>query len=856
MSWPFGGRNRVYVGTQVTRMVEDNLLSELGSSGSIKAILQGSPVGLSIVDEILAGFGTKVERAFNYAKTDYTYGLPNHTFLSDTVGLNEAKAIFSAAKGGAISLEYHHFGVLNPIHVGLQKAVDSYGYNPTTNELEWLSASVGYTCYLNTVVGYIRQAVSEITDNSAEGDEFVTPSADKMVTWDRDINDRYLPWINPYKEDPNWVFHPSDPDTVKLVYSYASDVPRIGTQAETLLNAWEAAKTQALAVVVAAETQASNTLLVADTLAASSLRLTYELGIALDRPVTDIEDFVINVELDLNLNGLSVEKGYFQSKYDYDLNGNRRTQYFTYEHGKGTYPTLDQVTTNAQIGNEFMPFIFLRDNDQDLTNVSNAGSEPYDSTNALCKKLDLNYSDFGDAINENPDVGKINQAFLLWAVPANTHLEEGKKYLYKFFEWLYLNESTMNVQYGSDSYSGIGSTQYTDSTTVLASTSTNRSVTLEDANFRMQLNYGGLSKQAISGRISVVSVPATDTTGEITALAEIGQHNSEVVIEQVDYQVRQATVVNNENTFVLVTVTKDVPIYVYREQLTLNTYSEIRVAGLNLVYRMDAGDVTINTDEDAGRLLIPLNHTLVDDNFSAIDRDRLYAQSFHTVFNTKVTKRLAWYETSFFQGLLIVFAVVITVISLGNAAPAVAQAYATYAATYGVILGAVLTALELVAINYLQGQVLQLVVKEIGGEEALIISAIAMIAGNYAAIKNIDFAPNLLAVATGLANAGSNQITADTTQYLIDSAQFAELAEERFGALDAIDAQFALSSFIDPLELIGREPLHIMGETPDEFYNRTVHAGNIGVGSYEYISNYVDNAVQLPTFDRTMRGQF
>jgi hypothetical protein len=38
----------------------------------------------------------------------------------------------------------------------------------------------------------------------------------------------------------------------------------------------------------------------------------------------------------------------------------------------------------------------------------------------------------------------------------------------------------------------------------------------------------------------------------------------------------------------------------------------------------------------------------------------------------------------------------------------------------------------------------------------------------------------------------------------------------------------------------------VFGETPDEFYNRTIHAGNIGILSVDAVSNYVEMQLRLP----------
>ena len=47
-------------------------------------------------------------------------------------------------------------------------------------------------------------------------------------------------------------------------------------------------------------------------------------------------------------------------------------------------------------------------------------------------------------------------------------------------------------------------------------------------------------------------------------------------------------------------------------------------------------------------------------------------------------------------------------------------------------------------------------------------------------------------------------------------------------------------------------PLTIFGESPGDFYNRTVHSGNVGVIGLGAISSYVDNALTLPKLNDTL----
>ena len=49
-------------------------------------------------------------------------------------------------------------------------------------------------------------------------------------------------------------------------------------------------------------------------------------------------------------------------------------------------------------------------------------------------------------------------------------------------------------------------------------------------------------------------------------------------------------------------------------------------------------------------------------------------------------------------------------------------------------------------------------------------------------------------------------------------------------------------------------PFVVFGESPDDFFRRTVHSGNIGTLGYDYIHNYVDMNLALPKFAQTIGG--
>ena len=47
-------------------------------------------------------------------------------------------------------------------------------------------------------------------------------------------------------------------------------------------------------------------------------------------------------------------------------------------------------------------------------------------------------------------------------------------------------------------------------------------------------------------------------------------------------------------------------------------------------------------------------------------------------------------------------------------------------------------------------------------------------------------------------------------------------------------------------------PLIIWGEKPDDFYNRTVHSGNVGVLGLDAIESFCDIRLKLPEIQDTI----
>ena len=94
----------------------------------------------------------------------------------------------------------------------------------------------------------------------------------------------------------------------------------------------------------------------------------------------------------------------------------------------------------------------------------------------------------------------------------------------------------------------------------------------------------------------------------------------------------------------------------------------------------------------------------------------------------------------------------------------------------------------------------------------------------------------------------------DEFENLVDSAnRFAEDMQNKVDELEAINKELDPSNIINPNMFLGSmQPYTRWGESPDDYFNRTVHTGNPGAASIEAVSNYIDIMLKLPEIEDTI----
>lgn len=509
-----------------------------------------------------------------------------------------------------------------------------------------------------------------------------------------------------------------------------------------------------------------------------------------------------------------LDEAYFQVKYSVD----GVTHWWRYLDGAGEWTGLDGLYTpqHNDLGS-FFPFGYFRFNKQSTARYP--GSAEYKASEKLMKYLGMTFADVAEAVNENPDIDDVESALLMMAVPADSSDPLERRYLFDFFKGVYTN----TLGYVPPASVGISTLRQDKKNPYLC-------LVIQDKRFKMSVRMDGIYRAV--GMDSTTKV-GTYSSGFST------RSFTETYIDYSDPTDKDGTKRTRTIPF---------PCHYYRHQISDHAYEEIQVYALSTAYFLLGGYATSSLDND-NNLLIPLDRDITQ-NYQAFDREVLYARSLHYVFNSKVVTKVKWYQQGWFADLLKIIAVVITIFSWGTAGPAMAATIA--AAT--VSISALLITVFIAVLKYLVVKlVFKLFVKMVGAEFAMALAVLAAIYGMYgtmgaSGVNNAPWASELLQASTGLSSAIQSSYSDALLGIKDETEAFNLYAKEQADLLDKANKLLEGNTLLNPFV--------IFGETPTDYYNRTVHSGNIGLIGIEAVSSYVDIALTLPKLSNTLGEDF
>ena len=514
--------------------------------------------------------------------------------------------------------------------------------------------------------------------------------------------------------------------------------------------------------------------------------------------------------LDVPMGDYPEDREFFQVKY---ITAEGKTKYWTYMDGDTTYPELNQVfNVNYTSPGTYFPFFMFRHHREDRTAEKYRGTQEYKDTEKLLSMIGVDYAELGAQIHENPDIEYVEQAVMLAAVPINATSQAERRYLHRFFSRLYRQTPRRSPSLSVASLSG-------------------NAIVWRDADYHTTLSFGEILQRVRPAKEGKVGTYTTRIRTE--TMTETYEHTTSM-----GETVRR---VSRNYEYEVVSI---------RHQISETLVDEIQVINPRMRYDIWRG-YAHEGSAGSGKVLIPVDYELAQELPLPV-REQLYFRSLHLVFNSRVTQKVKWYERTFFKNLLIVAAVVITVFTLGKGAPLIAAAiklglYMLAAAMIFVMVGAFV----------LSTYAFRLVVKEIGVEAAVVIAVIALATGSAgSAFDLVPDATTYLNLSTSLMDATNYMLEQDLKAVMAEGEELSALKDQKMAELEQAMKLLETNDFLDPYQFIGQVPSVHIGESPDDFYNRTVHVGNIGTVIYKSVESYVDISLTLPTTHNTLGDTF
>jgi hypothetical protein len=522
----------------------------------------------------------------------------------------------------------------------------------------------------------------------------------------------------------------------------------------------------------------------------------------------------------LDLTSYDTDQEFYQARYRYTTPDTvEHIGYWLYDPANGTNTELNNTYAMQDYvaPGTYFPFVIFRSEDINRTAPQFHSTEQYTSTKALLKVVGMDFQELGDAIHENPDIGDIRQAVLMMGVRITTTNEVEIEYLYRYFKALEARLPPPNAAVNSPTVWG---------NFLNATPQQSYAIEISDADYRMKISVDEIRIKLRAGSIGVVGT----LENSLTAI----YNTPESPTPNLGLGFRKSRFI--------------------RKQITESVYEEIEVVNPQMRYEIfrDKG-VSGGVDDD--RFIIPLDYNITKD-MQAIDVEKLYYRSLHFVFNSLITQKVKWYQTGLFKAVLIIIAIVITFYTWGEtwelivAAVELGTAAAYLAATYAIAVEIVTQ----VAIQWTLSEIAQ----AIGADWALVIAAVAYTAATRDFKGGTNWlsqalAENMLTIANGLVTGARDTIAKAFSEYSSEVQEFNLMADAKWEELEDVEKLLDSGIDLDPFLFVGKEPLVIAGETPEVYYSRTVHSGNIGVESLNFIQNYVGISLRLPKVDETTK---
>ena len=496
-----------------------------------------------------------------------------------------------------------------------------------------------------------------------------------------------------------------------------------------------------------------------------------------------------------------------------------------------THPSIITIESHSDPENTFFPVIPIRRDNQDLTASFLQHTTLYKTSKTLLKKIGIDINQLSSNLNQNPSIGDIDHAYVLFACDLETTSQAGMTYLFDFFN------------------NFVASQVYTSTYMTMHTTATNNYRIINDVvyGFNYEIKFIVANKTISTGSIGKIGhvtkqyqyvpfpPPPVDSNGDPITPIGFGYHEQSLSPSQL----------------------------IIKKQITATTYETITVSGLyceysitgsSYAYPISASILDLIDGDADHKFLIPLHYHIAK-SIPTLTRNALYEECLIMHVESYQVTHVKWYQRGFFKVFVNVVSFALIVFSVGQSAWLTTLVTAINSGAWAIVASMILKA---IAISLIVSYGMKFVVQALGLENSIIaaVVAIAVAAATHKYDKLAGFlkayelptAEHLLQGTYALIGAIENYTQEKITDIQNQFSNFTAESELKLKLLEDAEDLLGTKHQVDPFYFMNYQDkfTQVPNESPDSFYNRTIHNNNIGVLTKNVISNYTDYLLKLP----------
>lgn len=547
---------------------------------------------------------------------------------------------------------------------------------------------------------------------------------------------------------------------------------------------------------------------------------------------------------------------------------------FIYREGAGN-STLDAMFSTPSNSGAFFPYIPLRLNNQFIDNGGWVDLHE-GAIKALKRGTGTTFPKLRQLINDNPSIGDIDYAYVVYGVALNTKENASRRYIYEFFQEIFLGLTSPGSEFDAWQDQWADAQASWNVWNTWKATQTNPSDPLFDTPEPTKLAYPEPPYYSID--VNSEGHPGVDYSMHIEwygmkESVHTGSAHSQgdVWFDNLGDTAYDYDMYNNGVSSVW---TVNVNTLRINLQQSPTTYRTLEVSGLshrNLIYGGKSVDISASEalgDAEESGFIIPL-HEEIFRRTQLVQATQMSTACCYIVFNCYTVSKEKWYQTSWFKVILVIAIIIITVVTGGSGAGSIGLLGANGAVgsafglsgTAAVIAGAIANAVAAMIVV----QIVTTAGKAIFGDKigqivGLVASFVAInvgtsfVAGDGIALNFADLLKpeNLLKLSMSAGDGYAGYIQAQTAEKIQETQQFTTQAEAEILDIQKMSEQLfgqGRGGVLDPFTLtdIGQT---LLAETRDSFLNRTLLVGSdISEMSIDMLTRFAEITLstELPT---------